>query len=210
MSPTFIPEEQLSPLLTIGIDEAGRGPLAGSVIAGAVYIPDQFKSHPVWRDVNDSKKMTAVKRDICFEIITKLVPFGVGIVSAAEIDRINILQATFEAMRRATINLSQKFSVKIDHAILDGNRVPKEFPCDCSYLIKGDSISTSIAAASIIAKVTRDRIMTELARTYPEYGFENHAGYGTPDHLKALETYGFCAEHRKSFEPIKSMVKKVA
>jgi ribonuclease HII len=210
MPPSFAPEEQLSPLLTIGIDEAGRGPLAGSVVAGAVYIPCELKSHPIWREVNDSKKMTAIKRDICFEIITKLGPYGVGIVSASEIDRINILQATFEAMRRATINLSQKFSLKIDHAILDGNRVPKEFPCNCSYLIKGDSISTSIAAASIIAKVTRDRMMTELALTYPEYGFETHAGYGTPEHLKALETYGFCAEHRKSFEPIKSMIKKVA
>jgi ribonuclease HII len=210
MRPSFSPEEEFSPRLAIGIDEAGRGPLAGAVVAGAVYIPEQFKSHPIWREVNDSKKMTAVKRDICFEIITKLVPHGVGIVSAADIDRINILQATFEAMRRATINLSQKFSVTIDHAILDGNRVPKEFPCDCSYLIKGDSISTSIAAASIIAKVTRDRMMTELAVTYPEYGFEHHAGYGTPEHLKAIEIYGFCAEHRKSFEPIKSMIKKAA
>jgi ribonuclease HII len=208
--PDFTPENTIQHNIVIGIDEAGRGPLAGPVVAACAYIPHDIRHHPVWRDVNDSKKMTAIKRDIVFEIITKLIPYGVGIVDARDIDRINILQATFEAMRRSVCDMNEKFSITPDHAILDGNRTPKEFPCACSYLIKGDSLSTSIAAASIIAKVTRDRIMTQLHETYPYYGWAGNAGYGTPDHLKALETHGFCAEHRQSFAPIKFMVAKAS
>ena len=205
MAPTFQPENNIHHNIVIGIDEAGRGPLAGPVVAACAYIPPDIRNHPVWRDVNDSKKMTAVKRDIVFEIITKLIPYGVGIIEPQEIDRINILQATFTAMNQSVLDMTARFVITPDHAILDGNRTPKEFACPCSYLIKGDSLSTSIAAASIIAKVTRDRIMTKLHDTYPHYGWAGNAGYGTPDHLKALEIHGFCAEHRQSFAPIKFM-----
>ena len=206
--PTFAPEQNFPALITIGVDEAGRGPLAGPVVAACVYVPDELRTHPIWSDVNDSKKMTAIKRKLCANIITKLVPHGIGIVSAAEIDQINILQATFEAMRRSVHNLAQNFSITPAHAILDGNRAPKEFLCPTSTLIKGDSLSTSIAAASVIAKVTRDKIMQELAAQYPVYGWDTNAGYGTPDHLKALETHGFCAEHRQSFAPTKHMSRR--
>lgn len=205
MAPNFAPEQSLNLPIVIGIDEAGRGPLAGPVVAACAYIPPEIQHHPVWRDVNDSKKMTAVKRDIVFEIITKLIPHGIGIIEPAEIDKINILQATFAAMKLSVHDMNKRFNITADHALLDGNRTPKEFPCPCSYLIKGDALSTSIAAASIIAKVTRDRIMTDLHEKYPQFGWAGNAGYGTPDHLKALETHGFCAEHRKSFAPIKFM-----
>lgn len=208
MPPSFAPEDQFLPLIAAGFDEAGRGPLAGPVVAACVYVPPPLRNHPVWRDVTDSKKMSAVKRDITSNILKNLVPYGVGIVSAAEIDNLNILQATFEAMRRAAKNMQETFELKIEHALLDGNRLPKNFPCPASFLIKGDSLSYSIAAASIIAKVTRDTMMDELSKLYPFYGFAEHAGYGTPAHLEALKLNGYCPEHRLSFEPIKSMVSK--
>lgn len=209
MSPSFAPEDQFLPRIVAGFDEAGRGPLAGPVVAACVYVPPTLRPHPVWRSVNDSKKLSAPARETAFAILTKLVPYGVGVVSAVEIDELNILQATFEAMRRAAYNLQDQFKFKIEHALLDGNRVPKDFPCPTSFLIKGDSLSTSIAAASIIAKVTRDNMMIDLAQLYPVYGFEQHAGYGTPAHLEALKQYGHCPEHRTSFEPIKSAINTI-
>lgn len=214
MPPNFLPEKHVydtTPYqIVIGADEAGRGPLAGPVVAACAYIPQNLWHHPLWRDVNDSKKLTAQKRDLVFDIAIKLIPYGIGIVSASEIDQINILQATFESMRRSVFDLQQKFLISPEHAILDGNRMPAIFPCPCSALIKGDSLSTSIAMASIIAKVTRDRLMQNLHETYPQYGWANNAGYGTPDHLKALEHHGFCPEHRLSFAPIKNMVKQAS
>jgi ribonuclease HII len=209
MPPSFAPEDQFLPRITAGFDEAGRGPLAGPVVAACVYVPPALRSHPVWRSVNDSKKLSAPARETAFAILTKLIPYGVGVVSTAEIDELNILQATFEAMRRAAYSLQDNFALNIEHGLLDGNRVPKDFPCPTSFLIKGDSLSSSIAAASIIAKVTRDNMMCELAQLYPVYGFDKHAGYGTPAHLESLKKYGHCAEHRTSFEPIKSAIQKI-
>lgn len=174
-----------------GIDEAGRGPLAGPVVAAAVVLPEGTKI----LYANDSKKLTAKKRDELFnEIIDKALSVGVGIASPARIDEINILQATYEAMREAV----SKLSVVPDVSLNDAVTIPKlnipQVP-----IIKGDAKSLSIACASIIAKVTRDRMMEEYDKLYPEYGFAGHKGYGSADHYAALKKYGACPIHRRSF-----------
>ncbi len=176
-----------------GIDEAGRGPWAGPVVASAVILdPKNIPS-----GLNDSKKLTEAKREILFGPIMQTSQVGIGIVSAAEIDDINILQATFLAMQRAF----GKLEIKPNLALIDGNKSPK-LTCKTQTIIGGDAKSLSIAAASIIAKVTRDRIMHQHDQTYPLYGFARHKGYGTAAHVAALAIHGPCAEHRKSFEPI--------
>ncbi len=176
-----------------GIDEAGRGPWAGPVVASAVILdPKNIPS-----GLNDSKKLTEAKREILFGPIMQTSQVGIGIVSAAEIDDINILQATFLAMQRAFA----QFAIKPGLALIDGNKSPK-LTCKTQTIIGGDAKSLSIAAASIIAKVTRDRIMHQHDQTYPLYGFARHKGYGTAAHVAALAIHGPCAEHRKSFEPI--------
>ncbi len=174
-----------------GIDEAGRGPLAGPVVAAAVVLPEGTKI----LYANDSKKLTAKKRDELFnEIIDKALSVGVGIASPERIDEINILQATYEAMREAV----SKLSVVPDVSLNDAVTIPKlnipQVP-----IIKGDAKSLSIACASIIAKVTRDRMMEEYDKLYPEYGFAGHKGYGSADHYAALKKYGACPIHRRSF-----------
>ena len=174
--------ERMHPAPVAGVDEAGRGPLAGPVVAAAVIIPDGL-SIP---GIDDSKKMTAKKRELLYTHITQQCSHGVGIASVAEIDSINILQASLLAMQRAVAHLPHT-----PNAILvDGNKIPALMPCPAYPVIKGDSISLSIAAASIIAKVTRDRIMQELDKAHPAYGFARHAGYGTAAHLLALQTHG--------------------
>ena len=176
-----------------GIDEAGRGPWAGPVVASAVILdPKNIPS-----GLNDSKKLTEAKREILFGPIMQTSQVCIGIVSAAEIDDINILQATFLAMQRAFA----QFAIKPGLALIDGNKSPK-LTCKTQTIIGGDAKSLSIAAASIIAKVTRDRIMHQHDQTYPLYGFARHKGYGTAAHVAALAIHGPCAEHRKSFEPI--------
>lgn len=176
-----------------GIDEAGRGPWAGPVVASAVILdPKNIPS-----GLNDSKRLTEAKREILFGPIMQTSQVGIGIVSAAEIDDINILQATFLAMQRAFA----QFAIKPGLALIDGNKSPK-LTCKTQTIIGGDAKSLSIAAASIIAKVTRDRIMHQHDQTYPLYGFARHKGYGTAAHVAALAIHGPCAEHRKSFEPI--------
>ena len=176
-----------------GIDEAGRGPWAGPVVASAVILDP--KNIP--QGLNDSKKLNEVKREALFDPIMQSSEVGVGIVSAAEIDDLNILQATFIAMQRAFAQLK----IKPDFALIDGNKSPKLI-CKTQTIISGDAKSLSIAAASIIAKVTRDRIMHVLDQTYPRYGFARHKGYGTVAHAAALAKHGPCEEHRKSFKPI--------
>ncbi len=179
--------------LICGIDEAGRGPWAGPVVASAVILdPSNIPA-----GLNDSKKLTHEKREALFNPLLKSAQVGIGVVSAAEIDQINILQATYLAMRRAVEALKSK----PDLALIDGNRAPP-LSCKVQTIIKGDSLSLSIAAASIIAKVTRDRIMIDVERQYPGYSFAIHKGYGTAKHAAALVLLGPCSEHRKSFKPI--------
>lgn len=181
-----------------GIDEAGRGPLAGPVYAAAVILP---KGHIV-EGVNDSKKISEKKRDLLFDkIIDECVCYSIGIASEQEIDEINILQATFLAMRRAVEGLE----IKPDIALVDGNKKPGLDIAE-QTIVKGDSKSANIAAASIIAKVSRDRYMLEMAEKYPEYQFEKHKGYGTKLHYEMLEKYGISPIHRKTF--LKKLLQK--
>lgn len=174
-----------------GVDEAGRGPLAGPVCAAAVILPPDAQIP----GLNDSKKLTDKKRRELFPMIKETaIAYGIGLASHEEIDRINILQATFLAMERAIAGLS----VKPEMALIDGNR-EKDFGIPVKTVVHGDSLSASIAAASILAKVTRDDLMLELAKKYPRYGFEIHKGYGTKAHYEALRTYGPCEIHRMTF-----------
>ena len=200
--PDFSRERACGHRLVCGVDEAGRGPLAGPVVAAAVMFTDDSLADT---RIHDSKKLSATLRDALFSHIMAQAHVGVGIVSAEEIDRINILQATMQAMARAV----EALPVRPAHALIDGNRAPALI-CSAECIVKGDSISTSIAAASIIAKVTRDRMMHELAETFPNYGFDAHAGYGTPQHLEALKTYGPCAAHRKTFAPVRNLLEPAA
>ena len=174
-----------------GVDEAGRGPLAGPVCAAAVILPPHLEIP----GLTDSKKLTDKKRRELFPVIQEqAIAYGIGMASEKEIDEINILQATFLAMQRALDQLS----VKPDLALIDGNR-EKDFGLPVKTVVKGDSLSMNIAAASILAKVTRDDLMVKQAETYPEYGFEIHKGYGTKAHYAALTAHGPCAIHRMSF-----------
>lgn len=177
--------------LICGVDEAGRGPLAGPVCAAAVILP----AHLEIPGLNDSKKLSDKRRRELFPIIREsALAYGIGFASPEEIDEINILQATFLAMRRALAQLT----VKPDLALIDGNR-ETEFGVPCKTVIKGDSLSANIAAASVLAKVSRDDLMLKAAEEYPGYGFEIHKGYGTKAHYAALEALGPCAIHRKTF-----------
>ena len=182
--------------LIAGVDEVGRGPLAGPVIAAAVILPADC-----WLfGIDDSKKLSEAKRLYFYEQIKKhAISIGVGICTSEEIDRYNIYEATKMAMERAIAKLNSK----PQHLLLDAMQLPRvEIPQ--TPIIKGDSKSVSIAAASIIAKVTRDAYMKKLGSKHPEYGFERHVGYGTKEHLQAIENHGIISEHRKSFEPIRS------
>ncbi|MCI9111856.1 MAG: ribonuclease HII [Eubacterium sp.] len=174
-----------------GVDEAGRGPLAGPVFAAAVILPEGH----IIEGVNDSKKLSEKKRDLLFDkIIDECVCYSIGTASEREIDEINILQATFLAMKRAVDGLE----IKPDLALVDGNQIPP-VNADVLTIVKGDGKSASIAAASIIAKVSRDRYMIELAKQYPQYEFERHKGYGTKLHYEKIAEYGICEAHRKTF-----------
>lgn len=195
--------------LIVGVDEAGRGPWIGPVVAGAVVFFNH-EIHPfLLKNLNDSKKLTPKKREELFEVLqqeAKLnhLAWAVGEASAQEIDEINILQATFMAMQRAV----QALNCKPDMALIDGNRNPRNFPCPSQTLVKGDAKSFSVAAASVVAKVYRDNLMKKLALQYPGYGFEKNAGYGTKEHIAALQTLGVTPEHRKSYKPIAEILAK--
>ena len=183
--------------LIAGIDEAGRGPWAGPVVSAAVILNE--KNIP--DGLNDSKKLSEKKRLSLFSSIYNFHSVGVGISSIEEIDTMNILQATFLSMSRAVNDLNPQ----PEHVLVDGNLDPSlDFKTDC--IVKGDSASLSIAAASIIAKVTRDNLMIELDGEYPYYCWKKNKGYGTSEHRKALEMYGPCKYHRKSFSPINKML----
>lgn len=191
--------------LIFGIDEAGRGPWCGPVVAACVCWPNFQIDPQLAHAINDSKKLSAAKRESLFPLIMNSGAYiGIGQANAQEIDQLNILQATFLAMHRALQDVAQK-GHPADFALIDGNRLPKwDIPCRC--LIKGDSLSLSIAAASIIAKVTRDHIMQDLAKQYPQYGWHKNAGYGTKDHIDALNKYGVTPHHRKTYKPISCLL----
>lgn len=174
-----------------GVDEAGRGPLAGPVCAAAVILPEHLEIP----GLTDSKKLSDKKRRELFPVIQEqAIAYGIGFASEQEIDGINILQATFLAMQRALDQLT----VRPDLALIDGNR-ERDFGLPVKTVVKGDSLSANIAAASILAKVSRDDLMVKMAETYPEYGFDVHKGYGTKAHYAALRKYGPCPIHRMTF-----------
>lgn len=181
-----------------GVDEVGRGPLAGPVTAAAVVLDPQN----IPEGLNDSKKLTARRREALFDQIIATADCAIAHASVEEIDRINILRASHLAMCRALAGLR----CNPDHALIDGNMLPKEIPCAGETIIKGDGRSLSIAAASIIAKVARDRIMVDLAQQFPGYGWETNAGYGTKAHLDALSHLGVTPHHRRSFKPVHNIL----
>ena len=191
-----------SDLRIVGVDEAGRGPLAGSVVAAAVILPPDFHLY----GLTDSKKLSAKKRDSLYQQITEKCDWSVAEASSIEIDQINILQATMLAMKRAIIDLQEEYSKyrgkTIFNVMVDGNHCPDI--SNCKAIIQGDLSEPTISAASIIAKVTRDRQMRELNSQYPQYGFAQHKGYGTRKHFLALSKYGpIQGIHRHTFSPIK-------
>jgi ribonuclease HII len=196
----------MSLIWVCGVDEAGRGPLVGSVVAGAVVLDP----HNPIEGLKDSKKLTAARREYLYkQIMIKAKAWGVGEASPAEIDEINILQATMLAMRRAIEDLTTRLGAWPDKALIDGNRCP-ELPIAVEAIVKGDAKEPAISAASIVAKVTRDRQMMSLHERHPEYGFAQHMGYPTEAHFAALKQYGACDQHRRSFSPVRKVLESLA
>ena len=203
-SRTYLKAEQVSlvwdaPGLIAGVDEAGRGPLAGPVVAAAVILDEK---NPI-RGLADSKKLTALRREKLFdEIRAKALCCSIAEASVEEIDRLNILQATMLAMRRAVEGLR----LKPAKVLIDGNRIPV-MDVLAEAIVKGDALIPAISAASILAKVSRDRWCAELDLAYPQYGFAGHKGYGTAEHLAALREHGACPQHRKTFSPVAQVLR---
>ncbi len=202
--PDFSIEKNTGKKIIAGADEAGRGPLCGPVVAGAVVFKKfDFDDMPI---ISDSKQMNEKQRDIAYDWITNNpdILWGVGQCSAAEIDELNILQASLTAMTRA-INA---IGVDVEYCLIDGNKMPKGIIGES--VVKGDAKSLSIAAASIIAKVTRDRIMKDLAKQFPQYDWDKNAGYPTQQHLQAIDKYGINEHYRKTYRPVKERIEKNA
>jgi len=195
----------MSAIWICGVDEAGRGPLVGAVVAGAVVLDP---GNPI-EGLKDSKKLTPARREYLFEqIMLKAKAWGIGEASPAEIDQINILQATMLAMQRAVEDLTVRLGVWPDKALIDGNRCP-DLPIPMEAIVKGDAKEPAISAASILAKVTRDRQMAILHERFPQYGFAQHMGYPTATHFAALKEFGVCEEHRRSFSPVRNVLEKM-
>lgn len=190
--------------LVCGVDEAGRGPWAGPVVAGAAILHRATLPEDLATELDDSKKLKPAKREALLARLEACdgVILGLGLASVDEIDSLNILQATMLAMTRAVENLK----TKPDFALIDGNRIPQGLACPAAAIVKGDGLSLSIAAASIQAKVARDRMMTELDLAFPGYGWANNAGYGTKQHQQGLARLGVTPHHRKSFAPIRKIL----
>ena len=204
--PHYQVETEYQPRRVCGVDEAGCGPWAGPVVAASVMFRD---ASVIPEGLNDSKKLKEAARDaLAIELLARPqdILIGVGIANEQEIDELNIWGATGLAMKRAVLALPEAPQV----ALIDGKRDPKNLACEVKLIIGGDGISLSIAAASIIAKTTRDRIMKEHALVYPQYGFDRHAGYGTAKHQAALEEHGPCPIHRRSFRPIRELIERAA
>ena len=183
--------------LICGVDEVGRGPLIGPVVAAAVILPINY----FHEDIKDSKKLTEKKREKLYDIIIKdAISIGIGIVNESEIDKINIYEATKVAMKTAINNLK----IKPEHILIDAMKLDLNTPS--TSIIKGDAKSESIAAASIIAKVTRDRMLDEMDKEYPMYDLKHNKGYGTKKHLEALKKHGPCIHHRKTFKPVRDLI----
>lgn len=182
-----------------GVDEAGRGPLAGPVVVAAVILDAR---RPI-DGLNDSKKLSETKRETLFPLIVeRALAYSVVVIEREEIDRINIFQATMAGMTRALLGLTPAAT----EALIDGNRLPKDLPCPARAIVGGDALEPSISAASILAKVSRDRLMVAMDTQFPGYGFAEHKGYPTPVHLAALQRLGPCVEHRRSFAPVKLLL----
>jgi ribonuclease HII len=200
MMEPFVSQVYFGDLLA-GTDEAGRGPLAGEVVAAAVILDP---NRPI-AGLADSKKLSEKKREALFvEIREKAVAYGVASATIEEIDEINILHASMLAMSRAVALLS----VAPEHVLIDGNRIPPNLPCPAEAVVKGDARHAAISAASILAKVTRDRDIVQAAKIYPQYGFEKHKGYPTALHLKAIQVHGITPIHRRSFGPVKKILER--
>ena len=205
--PDFLLEDEINGVVA-GVDEAGRGPWVGPVAAGCAVFLSRDVDARLLENLNDSKKLSKKKREMLFDLLQKeaekgTMKLGIGLASAAEIDEINILNASFLAMKRAI----EKAGVQPALVLVDGNRVPRDFGWAVKTVIKGDGKSYSIAAASILAKVYRDRLMEEMARQYPGYGFEKNAGYGTKVHIEGLKKFGVTPEHRRSYAPVREFLK---
>jgi len=187
----------MAPARIAGVDEAGRGPLAGPVaVAAVVFDP----ARPRINGLDDSKQLTAERREVLYaRIVERALAWHVVLMTSEQVDRLNIFQATMLGMRLAV----EAVAHVAEHARIDGNRLPKALPCSAEAIIGGDGLDRAIMAASIVAKVTRDRYMTALHARHPEYGFDQHKGYGTPAHLSALRQHGPCPEHRRSFAPVR-------
>lgn len=185
-----------------GLDEAGRGPLAGPVVAACVYVPETSRALPFISHIRDSKKLTQAKLTELDGLIRMHCMWHITEIGPAEIDEINILQASLKAMRLACIGMRVEFS----HALVDGNRTPDALPCPASAVIGGDGLSISIAAASIIAKVHRDALMGALHVQHPQYGWDRNAGYPTEEHREAIRLHGITPHHRKSFGPVREYI----
>ncbi len=188
-----------------GVDEAGRGPLAGPVVSAAVVFPPAYieaEQYGRFAALTDSKQLTALQRDRFYDQLFAVpgIDIGIGFGEASEIDAVNILQATHRSMRRALLHLA----ARPDFALVDGRPVPS-LPCPSRAIVKGDALCLSVSAASVIAKVTRDRWMDEFDRAHPEYGFVRHKGYGTALHIQALLKYGATTQHRRSFRPVRDI-----
>ncbi len=188
-----------------GLDEVGRAPLAGPVVAACVFIPQDKIKEKIWNEVNDSKMLSQAKRESLFDEIRINSCCALAEACSAEIENINIVQASFLAMRRAYDAMLANFNVRMDGALIDGHIAP-QFPCTVKTIIKGDLKSVSIAAASIIAKVYRDRMMTRLAEEYPHYGWESNAGYPTRKHMDGIQKHGITVHHRKTFAPVRNYI----
>jgi len=202
--PDFSVEESLglsTSAVIVGVDEVGRGPLAGPVTAAAVFVDRQKITLDLSTKIDDSKKIPKKKRAIISKQIEGMAIIGIGWASSGEIDQLNILEASMIAMKRAVLSLRKQIILDPDYILIDGNKVPSfDFPSKA--IVRGDEKSLSIAAASIVAKSKRDAFMTSLSKLYPCYGWEKNAGYGTREHLAAIEREGITAHHRRSFKPI--------
>jgi len=202
----IIPQEQLlidQQLVYCGVDEAGAGPLCGDVVAAAVILDP---NNPI-AELNDSKKLSEKKREMLFPIIKeKALAYCIARCTAQEIDEINILNARMLAMTRAV----QGLQISAQHALIDGNRLPKDLPCAGTAIVKGDALVASISAASVLAKVERDHDMVKLDAQYPQYGLAKHKGYPTKAHLEALREYGPTEIYRKTYGPVKALLTETA